>query len=112
MRELGEVGALDALRVLRAAQAQALRLCQTESPRYDYRLALTRLILEKTARGGEPVALVRHAPGPDPSQDRCLDLLRTAGADVSASSICCSRRRSPCAAAKSCATTCASTAAA
>lgn len=67
---------------LSQAQAQPLRLCQTESPRYDYRLALTRLILEKTAQGGEPVALVRHAPGPDPSQDRCLDLLRTGEVDL------------------------------
>ncbi|MBB2486006.1 hypothetical protein H5407_12315 [Mitsuaria sp. WAJ17] len=64
------------------AQAQQLRLCQTESPRYDYRLALTRLLLEKTAQRGEPIALVRHGQGADPSQERCLELLRNGEVDL------------------------------
>ncbi|HLO96707.1 MAG TPA: hypothetical protein VK195_20560 [Burkholderiaceae bacterium] len=64
------------------AQALQLRLCQTDSPRYDYRLALTRLVLEKTAPKGETIALNRHGQGADPSQDRCLELLRSGEVDL------------------------------
>lgn len=64
------------------AQAQQLRLCQTESPRYDYRLALTRLLMEKTAQRGESFTLIRHGQGADPSQERCLELLRSGEVDL------------------------------
>jgi hypothetical protein len=68
--------------VLANAPDEPVRLCQTESPRYDYRLALTRLVLEKTARPGAPVSLERYGTGPDPSQERCLELLRSGDVDV------------------------------
>lgn len=67
---------------LSQAQAVQLRLCQTDSPRYDYRLALTRLLLEKTSQTGEPVTLNRHGQGADPSQERCLELLRSGEVDL------------------------------
>ncbi|MGM9513711.1 substrate-binding periplasmic protein [Roseateles sp. DB2] len=67
---------------LAQAQALELRLCQTDSPRYDYRLALTRLLLEKTAQRGESSTLSRHGLGADPSQDRCLELLRSGEVDL------------------------------
>lgn len=64
------------------AQAVQLRLCQTEVTRYEYRLALTRLVLEKTAAEQELVELQRHGSGADPAQDRCLELLRRGEVDL------------------------------
>ena len=64
------------------AQALQLRLCQTEAARYEYRLALTRLVLEKTRVAGEAVELQRHGAGADPAQDRCLELLRQGEVDL------------------------------
>lgn len=64
------------------AQAVQLRLCQTEAPRYEYRLAVTRLVLQKTVAADEPVELQRHGAGADPAQDRCLELLRQGEVDL------------------------------
>ncbi len=64
------------------AQAVQLRLCQTETTRYEYRLALTRLVLQKTAAAQEAVELQRHGTGADPAQDRCLELLRRGEVDL------------------------------
>lgn len=74
--------ALSPASALAKAPDEPVRLCQTESPRYDYRLALTRLVLEKTAPPGTPVALQRYGTGPDPSQERCLELLRSGDVDL------------------------------
>lgn len=81
-RLLGQGLALLLGLALSQAQAVEVRLCQTDSPRYDYRLALTRLVLERTAKADEPVVLSRHGQGADPSQDRCLELLRSGEVDL------------------------------
>lgn len=54
-----------------------LRICQADSSRYSYRIALAQLILDKTrAPGARTDRLVPLIAGRDPSQDRCLALLR------------------------------------
>lgn len=61
--------------------AAELRLCQHAPEKYAYRLALTELILARTAASHGPLAI---APGesPDPSQERCLHLLREGRVDL------------------------------
>lgn len=54
-----------------------LRICQADSSRYGYRIALAQLILDKTRLPGTRIdRLLPLATGRDPSQDRCLALLR------------------------------------
>ncbi|MCV2363433.1 transporter substrate-binding domain-containing protein [Paucibacter sp. DJ1R-11] len=66
----------------RPAQAAELRICQADPQRYAYRMALTRLILERTERPGERSQLRAYADGPDPTQERCLGLLRQGQVDL------------------------------
>lgn len=59
------------------AASDNLRICQADSSRYGYRIALAQLILDKTrASAARSDRLVPFAAGRDPSQERCLALLR------------------------------------
>nr|WP_316638451.1 hypothetical protein [uncultured Roseateles sp.] len=59
------------------ATADNLHICQADSGRYGYRIALAQLILDRTrAPGTRADRLIPFAAGSDPSQDRCLALLR------------------------------------
>lgn len=65
-----------------SAEPQVLTLCQADPQRYAYRMALTRLLLARTAAPGERTELRPYAPGPDPTQERCLGLLRQGLVDL------------------------------
>ncbi len=65
------------------AHAKTLRVCQSDPARYAYRIALVRQILAKTQARGTPAdSLQPYASGPDPSQERCLALLRQREVDL------------------------------
>lgn len=85
LRGLASLGALLLLLVLllslslapSSASASTLRVCQSDPARYAYRMALVRQILHRTQLPGEPALdLQAFADGPDPTQERCLALLR------------------------------------
>lgn len=59
-----------------------LRICQSDPARYGYRRALAQLILDKTSANGQPDRLVGWNGGQDPSQERCLALLRQREVDL------------------------------
>lgn len=65
-----------------ARAERLLRVCQYHGASYAYRIELANLILARTA---ERYGAARIAPGdesPDPSQDRCLALLRDGQVDL------------------------------
>ena len=64
------------------AQATDVRVCQAEPGRYSYRMDLARLLLARTANSGEVSRLLPHSPGPDPTQQRCVALLREQAVDL------------------------------
>ncbi|MCV2369097.1 hypothetical protein [Roseateles oligotrophus] len=59
-----------------------IRVCQAEQSRYSYRMELARLLLARTAQADEVVQLRPYASGPDPTQQRCLALLREQRVDL------------------------------
>lgn len=66
-----------------AALAQPLRVCQAEPARYAYRMAVAQLALDHTQPAGAArTTLAPHGPGADPSQERCLALLRQRQVDL------------------------------
>lgn len=70
------------LPALPARAERLLRVCQYHGANYAYRIELANLILARTA---DRYGTARIAPGdehPDPSQDRCLALLREGQVDL------------------------------
>jgi hypothetical protein len=77
------VALLGLLAMPTAVPAKTLRVCQSDPARYAYRQALVRQILLKTQTPGAAAdTLQPYADGPDPSQDRCLALLRQRSVDL------------------------------
>lgn len=65
------------------AHAKTLRVCQSDPARYSYRMAVVRQLLVRTQPPGAPAdSLQPYAGGPDPSQERCLALLRQRKVDL------------------------------
>lgn len=58
-----------------------LRICQHEPEKYAYRIELSNLILARTAERYGPRRILPSA-SPDPSQDRCLVMLRDGQVDL------------------------------
>jgi len=69
------------------AVAAELRICQADPQRYAYRMALSTLILQRTETASQATKktatqLRAYEDGPDPTQERCLGLLREGRVDL------------------------------